>query len=978
MRALLALLALWAGATWALALEAPARLEVDDGAFASLAVVLDRDGDRLEVAAPEGFLLVSRPRPQAGRQLVNFFVERGTPSGTYDLRLSLWSGERVVEEARVRVFVRPRAGVAVAAPTGRRIVLGQQATYWVRVTNTGNVADRIRFEIRTPERGAALEPASLELAPGASESVRLTVTPRSAQPLVVVLRARSSFDPRVERFVSVRTDVLPFAEADRLGARSLRYRLDLEAGTGSQGFTYGANAAVAGGLSDYVRGAAAGRYAPGAPGLSLALEGAEGRLDFSAGTGGYEWSVARGAWSGGLRYRDGAWSGRLAWDVEPWSLGLYAGATHQRFSLDYRWRPLEWWSVEAGAGLDRYAPGGAEQYAAAGRLRLGLDSPTWLASLRVVVDAAGLHLDGSFTRRADDAFGLRGYGFYNPGELALSLGSSQRLGGPWEAREAMSYFRGALGWSAGVRYAREALPWSVGAGLAGGGDALTVRLDGRYDFEEGPVLSGWLAWDPERGLQEGLNYRLGEGATRVELYYDDSDAPRLGARLDHGWSGWSVTGSYALRLDDLTGEGSGAIEYDAGRWVGYARVEGDAQRFAWSLGARWRLEGGVATPEPVVQLFGGRKTGRVEGVVFADLNGDGRIQEDEPPVIGAYLSCGSLQAMSGAEGRYVLEAPPGDCALSAEDASGQYGLTAPLELRFERNRTERLDVPLVPVAGVSGVVWLDRNGDGVRDEGERALGGAVVELAGPDGKAHKAYSDGRGRFQLGGLPPGRYVLRLGSEGLPRGYVPGAPQELELRPGPLPFVEVAAVPRPQERVRTFSVGDAALFVQAARDSAPPGAEVRVVAEVTGPQPEEVWLEAGGRRVAMEPEGEGRYAGYLALPADARGVFSYAVRARWGRGELEQQGLIVVKPGPLARLEVRPAFVDPGETVEVTARFLRRVQAPEVRLGGEAFALEPVDAFAWRVRITAPQTPGRYTIELWAGGERWAVSAFRVSE
>ncbi len=62
----------------------------------------------------------------------------------------------------------------------------------------------------------------------------------------------------------------------------------------------------------------------------------------------------------------------------------------------------------------------------------------------------------------------------------------------------------------------------------------------------------------------------------------------------------------------------------------------------------------------------------------------------------------------------------------------------------------------------------------------------------------------------------------------------------------------------------------------------------------------------------------------------------------------------------------------------ARFLGQRRPPEGRPGGEAFALEPVDAFAWRVRITAPQTPGRYTIELWAGGERWAVSAFRVSE
>ena len=976
MRALLAILALLVGA--ALALEAPAVVEADDGAFASVPLVLDRAGDRLEVVVPEGFLLLGEPGARPGRQLLNLFVGRGVPSGAHDLRLRLWDGGRVVDEALVRIYVRPRAGFAVVAPGERRLVLGQQAEYWVRVTNTGNVTDRIRLEVRTSMNGVTLEPVQLELPPGASGLVKLTVVPRSPGRRIVVMRVRSSVNPGLERYTSVHLNVLPFSGADSLGSRALRYRLELEGGTGSQGPSYGARATMAGGLSDYLDGAASGQYAPGAPGFSLTLEGEKASVGFSAGEDGYELSAGTGPWSGGLRYFNRSWSGRLGWDDGPWSAGLIAAAARQRFTVGYRWRSRTWWNVEANASLDRYASGEAVEYAAAGRVQLGLDAPDWLAGLQATVDSAGLHLEGRFMRRSSETFGLRGYGFYHPGAFALNLQSSQRLGGPWEARETFGYFRGALGWSAGLRYAPADSPWAVGAGVVGKGTALAARVDGRYNLSAGGTLAGWLTWNPRQGVQEGVSYRLGEGATRVELYFEDARDRRLGVRLGHGWHAWTVSGAYAMRLDTFTGEGQGTIEYDAGRWAGFGRVEGDAEHLEWALGARLRLEGGVVTPDPVVQLFGGRKTGRVEGVVFADVDGDGRRDEGEPPVIQAYLVCGGMQAMSDAEGRYAFEADPGACQLSAEDTSGRYGLLAPLELRFARNRTARVDVPLAPVAGVSGEAWLDDDGNGVRDEGERPLGGAVVKVVGPDWEERVAYSDGRGRFQLGGLSPGRYRVELSAEGLPRGYAPAPPQELELRPGPLPFVGLAAVPRPQEQVRTFSVGDAALFLHVEHGSAPPGAEVRVEVEVSGPPPDEVWLEAGPGRVAMEPAGEGRFAGYLSIPADARGAYSYTVRARWGEDELEQQGLIVVSPGPLVRLEVRPAFVDPGEAVEVTARFLRRVKAAEVRVGAEVYALEPLDAFTWRVRITAPRAPGRYPVELWVGGERWAASAFRVSE
>lgn len=44
-------------------------------------------------------------------------------------------------------------------------------------------------------------------------------------------------------------------------------------------------------------------------------------------------------------------------------------------------------------------------------------------------------------------------------------------------------------------------------------------------------------------------------------------------------------------------------------------------------------QGGFNTPEEVVQAFGGRATGYVEGVVFHDRNRDGVRNLDEPPFL---------------------------------------------------------------------------------------------------------------------------------------------------------------------------------------------------------------------------------------------------------------------------------------------------------------------------------------------------------
>ncbi len=81
--------------------------------------------------------------------------------------------------------------------------------------------------------------------------------------------------------------------------------------------------------------------------------------------------------------------------------------------------------------------------------------------------------------------------------------------------------------------------------------------------------------------------------------------------------------------------------------------EGVVQRVFWKHGppkvARlyWgglgtlEFKGGFDTPEEVVQAFGGRATGYVEGLVFHDQNRDGVRNPDEPPLPGAKVRVGA-------------------------------------------------------------------------------------------------------------------------------------------------------------------------------------------------------------------------------------------------------------------------------------------------------------------------------------------------
>jgi len=958
-------------------LQVPARLEVDDGSFISIPIELNDIAESIDLEYPPNFKLLSLPKLHPGKILINFFVDRGTPSGEYSIFFKSFNKKGREQFAECVVFVRPRVEFALEAPAGKEILLGAKVKYWVNVINTGNVADEIRVELRMPDSGATIEPDTIILPVGGRGGFLVTVQPRIAQPAIVLAALQSKQNPSLTKYISIRTDVLPFAGADDLNGRSLRYHVDFNGGHRAEGWEYGVKAGIGGKLSDYVFGSFHAEYTPTRPRFGVDFNGDWGKVGARFSNRGYETYAVAGDWEGRLFYTTGSLTGTLSWRPGSWSFGVGISSSHQRFSIGNSISLGRWLSLEPYVFFDRYTITNINHYEIGGEMHLKLDSPYWLIGSRFSYQGGMFSASGEFLRRRVQEYSLRGRWFYNGNTFGASLQAGEAINNAYWASQSLAFLRGDVSWRLGFRYRDSKTPWRFDLGLLGnnfspGGYG---NLAYRQKFWE---LGSNIEWDMINGADYNIYTIYKNKNTQLILNLSLAQENSFSVNFNHTWEAWGVSGDYKYLFSKKSGSGAAEISYDAGHWALSGGVRGNPEELKWWLIGSLQIEGGFKTPEAVVQTFGGRRSGRIWGVVFVDKNKNNKYDDGEKKITGAYVSCGPIKSQSDPNGKYSLETEPKECQLSVQDPEGRYGLSKKIKIKFTANGNRRLDLGLVPVAGISGVVWLDQNKNGLRDEGERPLPGVEVILAGPGGFTASRWSDARGRFSISYLPPGHYQIKLRQSSLARLQQPGKPIEIVLQPGPLPFISMAVVPKELRKVQTFSLDDASIYIKLGRQVAPPGADLPLRVTVSGMETPSVYVESGGHKDELEPVGDGEYAGYLHVPENAAGAFFYRVVARSDAGEVEQEAMLVVRSGPLARLTVQPAFVDPGASVSVTASLLKRVEAAEVVFRGKAYPLRRQDDLTWTLQIEAPTEPGRYPLELWIGGNKWAEAAFRVAE
>jgi len=90
---------------------------------------------------------------------------------------------------------------------------------------------------------------------------------------------------------------------------------------------------------------------------------------------------------------------------------------------------------------------------------------------------------------------------------------------------------------------------------------------------------------------------------------------------------------------------------------------------------------------------------------------------------------------------------------------------AKLELR--QGQTSRVDFGLTSQSGVYGVAFVDRNGNGIPDQGDRFVSRVKVLL---DGKGAQV-TDGRGAYFFKNIAKGKHTLTIDMKDLPAEFIP---------------------------------------------------------------------------------------------------------------------------------------------------------------------------------------------------------------
>ena len=171
--------------------------------------------------------------------------------------------------------------------------------------------------------------------------------------------------------------------------------------------------------------------------------------------------------------------------------------------------------------------------------------------------------------------------------------------------------------------------------------------------------------------------------------------------------------------------------------------------------------------------------GSVSGVVWHDVNGDGFRQAVEPPLANqrvyddgnnnGVFDLGEKSTLTNAIGRYTLVLAPGIHRIReikplgtrfTKPSSGVYTLNVPAGV----NLTAK-DFGITRTVKISGTVFNDLDGDGVRDAGEAGLGGfrvyCDVNNNGVLDLGEKNVTTGAtGSYVLNGLMPGLHHVRV--------------------------------------------------------------------------------------------------------------------------------------------------------------------------------------------------------------------------
>ncbi len=141
--------------------------------------------------------------------------------------------------------------------------------------------------------------------------------------------------------------------------------------------------------------------------------------------------------------------------------------------------------------------------------------------------------------------------------------------------------------------------------------------------------------------------------------------------------------------------------------------------------------------------------GTVSGIVFKDRNGNGKFVPGDEGIPGVKVKVGDKEAVTDKNGRYRIQirAKRVDVVPVLDTIPGGLIFSTPqtLNVRIIQGRKTQADFGLISQTGIYGMVFVDKNGTGVPNDGDKFIGKVKVIL---DGKIiQKSDSHGSILFQ---------------------------------------------------------------------------------------------------------------------------------------------------------------------------------------------------------------------------------------
>ena len=332
------------------------------------------------------------------------------------------------------------------------------------------------------------------------------------------------------------------------------------------------------------------------------------------------------------------------------------------------------------------------------------------------------------------------------------------------------------------------------------------------------------------GSTQTLTLNVGDEARHIDAgvtipaqltvnVFKDAQADGVKGAYEENFEGVSVT---LIHVEN--GEDAESVTYktDAEGNVTFAGVSPGEYVVAYQLPGQWRATKQVesaASPVscvPQTPLSGGRSepftltmgqtgvklyigailSGSISGMVYYDDDADAKLGANESyckdVTVELLNSAGEVVASTrtAEDGSYAFEgvapgryrvrftAKEADSGFSATERSMTKGGVQASDGPISTTRVltvsggdalSEVSAGVVRMGALTGAVWVDQNGDGVRDEAETALSGVEVHLMNGAGRVITASTttDENGRFTFEKIEPGDYKLRVDA---PEGYV----------------------------------------------------------------------------------------------------------------------------------------------------------------------------------------------------------------